>query len=394
MANKPLPELEGKMVLLLREGKYHGVDLTGSNFDAAVQNSIEREHDIAFAPVEDKNLDVHSLERRIGATIPFSSIEQRTSKWGREVWGKLTQVSDWLRERASDRPWPYVSPTLHTLDGSSIVKNPHKAFIRSLSPTGTPAIAPQAAWLSDEGDDQEGLALSIEVDPQETTTSQEGTHIHLHIDGNGKWKPDTKKELTDMVDEKDKKDEVETPIPSPTVDLSDIEKRELKLADDEKKMAARQLELSKAKVQRFAEELTDKTKLHPKSKEAFVTRTMALNLDDIEADENGKTALDLELDYEMETRGASADFSDTAEIPEQDGGKKDKNAIDLSGMGAEDLELARANMTTTGVEYSDEAEEFDKLALSIQKELGGEDKCSLKKAQNLAYIKWQEREGD
>ena len=104
MANKPLPELEGKMVLLLREGKYHGVDLTGSNFDAAVQNSIEREHDIAFAPVEDKNLDVHSLERRIGATIPFSSIEQRTSKWGREVWGKLTQVSDWLRERASDRP--------------------------------------------------------------------------------------------------------------------------------------------------------------------------------------------------------------------------------------------------------------------------------------------------
>ena len=389
MATKPLPELEGRDVLCFREGTHKGVTWNREDFDSVVANVKARGQDIAFAPVEDDTLPAHSLKRRIGATVPLDTLYEVVGKHGKELRGRLKDASMWLREQAADKPWPYLSPTLWTEAKDGIAKMPGSAYIRSLSPTGTPAITPQTAWLSDDNTPGEGVAIDLEDEPQETTTSQEGTHIHLHLDGNGNWKPDTKKELTDMADEK-KEEVVETPAEK-KIELSDLEKRELKLADDEKKMAARQLELSKAKVRRFAEvELSggDNTKLHPKQVDEFVTRKMKLNLDDTEADEKGKTALDYELDWECASRGNTADFSDTAEIPEQnEGGNMKKDEIDQALLGLEDLALA-------GQEFSDEAEQFDQMCLSIQAKLGGPDKCSLEQASNLAEIHRRKKAGE
>ena len=114
MANKPLPELEGRDVLCFREGTHNGITWSREDFDSVVSNVRARGHDIPFAPVEDDTLPAHSLERRIGAIVPLGSLYEVIGKHGKELRGKLKDASMWLREKAADKPWPWLSPTLWT----------------------------------------------------------------------------------------------------------------------------------------------------------------------------------------------------------------------------------------------------------------------------------------
>jgi len=112
----------------------------------------------------------------------------------------------------------------------------------------------------------------------------------------------------------------ETVADNTKAEMSDDMKAQLADIENAKaEIASARLELSTAKVRRFAEERLVPKKLHAKQVDDFVAKTMELNLNDTEK-KDGKTALDLRLDWEFKSRGDTVDFSDTAEVPAQDEG--------------------------------------------------------------------------
>lgn len=170
MPEDNLPDLEGRDVLVLREGTHNGHPVpfkcTPEVFDEVVKRTIERGQDIVFAKDLEAGEGPHSLAKRGHGILRVKELYVTMGKWGRELRGLLRSPSEWLRKMAKEVAWPFVSPDIDGFDGpDDIAKNPHKGFITGLSPTTDPAMSPQTSWLEKSA---EGVTarLNIAVEPK------------------------------------------------------------------------------------------------------------------------------------------------------------------------------------------------------------------------------------
>lgn len=370
-------DFENKQVLVFRPGNWNGQKYTKDDVNMVFANTIKQGVDLPFRPHQSFFSDE---DEKAEGWVDRKSLE--LSKSG-TVTGTISNVTEEMVEKLQKKNYRYVSPevafpTYEAMKDGDMTE----AYIMALAPVARPAIRPQKPLTKLEDGSCHVQMFDDDVMLDDTETTTHGTHIHNHIyiDGDGKFRPDNDKELIDMAD---KKEEVKDTKVELTDDmkatLADIEKQKTEIAEQ-------RAELSTSKVRRFAEaKLVPKTKLHPVKVEEFVEKTMELNLDDAEKDKAGKTALDLRLDYEFDTRGASADFSDTAEVPAQNEGGKKKDELDLAAVRDEltEDELAKldlADAPANSGDDKDEGNELDALSMRLKSKLD----CSLDRAQDLA----------